>query len=220
MRHTRTILLPVLTLNLIGSCAYAQRTPGNYSIGAFGGMAAIQRPEQMKDKVKSGYGFGGELKYNINTKMSVAGGYSMLVFGLKDQTIEGAKATLEGGGRKSNVIQANLHYYLMPPESTSELYLIGGGGYYTQKTEDPDKVMTKIEGGTIDITDRYLAQQDDDSKTESDFGLQFGAGMDLPFGPMKLFFEGKYHIVFSKDEDPGAENINMITVMAGVRFPM
>jgi hypothetical protein len=218
MRHTKMILLTVLVLSLIGSCAYAQRTPGTYSIGAFGGVAMPQGPKEFKDYFKSGYGFGGEFKYNVNPKMSLAGSFSMVNFGIKEKAIEdmvgepGVKVTIEGGGLKVNVIQANLLYYLMPPESATELYLVGGGGYYMMKPENPDKVEVEFEGETIDITD----MMDMGTETsENDMGVQFGAGMDLPLGSMNLFFEGKYHIVFTEDE-----STKLITVMAGLRFPM
>ncbi len=218
MRHTRTILLAVLGLALVASCAYAQRTPGTYSIGAFGGVAMPQGPEEFKDYFKSGYGFGGEVKYNVNPKMSLAGSFSMITFGIKEDAfgddigIEDAKVTIEGGGIKVNAIQANVLYYLMPAGSATELYAIGGAGYYMQKMESPDKVEVEVEGETYDLTDMFDMGEEDG---ENDIGVQFGLGMDLPLGSMNLFFEGKYHIVFTEDE-----STKLLTVMAGLRFPL
>lgn len=228
MRHTRTILLAIIALSLVGSSAFAQRTPGTYSIGAFGGVAMPQGPEEFKDYVKSGYGFGGEVKYNVNPKVSLAGSFSMVNFGIKDDAIndiesmiedmmamegfDGAKATVEGGGAKVNVIQANVLYYLMPAGSATELYAIGGGGYYMVKPENPDKIKIEYMGETIDVTDEM---SDEEADSENDFGVQFGLGMDLPLGSMNLFFEGKYHIVFTEDE-----STKLLSVMAGLRFPL
>jgi hypothetical protein len=212
MRHTRTILLAVLGLALVASCAYAQRTPGTYSIGAFGGVAMPQGPEEIKDAFKSGIGFGGEVKYNVNPKVSLAGSFSMVSFKYKDIKEGGVTATLEGGGFKTNVIQANVLYYLMPAGSATELYAIGGGGYYMQTMEVPDKI--KVGGETYDYSD-FIGEETENKITENDLGVQFGVGMDLPLGSMNLFFEGKYHIVFTEDE-----STKLITVMAGLRFPM
>lgn len=218
MRHTRMILLAVLAFALVASCAYAQRTPGTYSIGAFGGVAMPQGPDNFKDYFKSGYGFGGEVKYNVNPKMSLAGSFSMISFGIKEDAfagdvgIEDAKLTIEGGGIKVNAIQANVLYYLMPAGSATELYAIGGAGYYMQKAESPDKVEVEVEGETYDMTDMFDIGEDEG---ENDIGVQFGLGMDLPLGSMNLFFEGKYHIVFTEDE-----STKLLTVMAGLRFPL
>ncbi|MBN2200558.1 outer membrane beta-barrel protein [bacterium] len=218
MRHTRTILLSILALALIASCAYAQRTPGTYSIGAFGGVAMPQGPEEFKDYFKSGLGFGGEFKYNVNPKMSLAGSFSMVNFGYnvdqleKEFDLEGAKLTVDGGGVKVNVIQANVLYYLMPAGSATELYAIGGGGYYMMTPKNPDKVEIEFEGEKLDITEMFEMGEEE---SENDFGVQFGVGMDLPLGSMNLFFEGKYHIVFTEDE-----STKLLSVMAGLRFPM
>lgn len=218
MRHTRTILLAVLALSLIGSSVFAQRTPGTYSIGAFGGVAMPQGPKEFKDYFKSGYGFGGEVKYNVNPKISLAGSFSMVSFGIKEDAItdgfdmDGAKVTIDGGGVKVNAIQANVLYYLMPAGSATELYAIGGAGYYMQKMESPDKVEVEVEGEKYDITDMFDMGSED---SENDLGVQFGLGMDLPLGSMNLFFEGKYHIVFTEDE-----STKLLTVMAGLRFPL
>jgi hypothetical protein len=189
VRYVKTILLTVLALTLIGSSAMAQRTPGSYSIGAFGGVCMPQGPKEFKDTYKSGFGFGGEFKYNVGPKMSFVGSYTMLSFPV-DVKDSDAKF-------KSNIIQANALYYLMSPEAATQLTLIGGGGYY----------MQKFDWGSEDA--------DNDKNSENDFGVQFGAGMDLPLGVMNLFFEGKYHIVFTEDE-----STKFITVMAGLRFPM
>jgi len=218
MRTSKTVLLAVLALALIGSSAMAQRTPGSYSIGGFGGVGLPSGPKEFKDYFKSGIGYGGELKYNVNEKTSLSASFTMLKFGIKTDEIEdavgeeGAKVTVEGGGLKANIIQANLLYYLAPPESSTQLYLIGGGGYYMEKAESPDKVTVEFEGETYDLSDMF---ESEDSESENDFGVQFGAGLDLPLGSLNLFVEGKYHIVFTEDE-----STKFITVMGGLRFPM
>jgi opacity protein-like surface antigen len=77
-------------------------------------------------------------------------------------------------------------------ESTFHPYLIAGVGLYNQKATGDDV-------GDID--------------SETDFGINGGAGFDFQLGSVGLFIEGRFHNVFG---DP--ENSNFIPITAGIRF--
>lgn len=88
---------------------------------------------------------------------------------------------------------ANVVYtFVTAEESTFHPYLIGGVGLYNQK-------LTGDDAG--------------DAESNTDFGINAGAGFDFQAGSVGLFVEGRFHNVFS---DP--ENTNFIPITVGVRF--
>jgi hypothetical protein len=89
---------------------------------------------------------------------------------------------------------ANVVYKFQTSESSKvHPYLIGGVGLYNLKLTGDD-----VPDGT-------------DSNT--DFGINGGAGFDFVAGSVALFIEGRFHNVFS---DP--DNTNFIPITVGVRF--
>jgi hypothetical protein len=88
---------------------------------------------------------------------------------------------------------ANVVYtFTTAEESTFHPYLIGGVGLYNFKATGDDVP---------------------DLGSETDFGINAGAGFDFQAGNVGLFVEGRFHNVFS---DP--ENLNFIPISVGVRF--
>ena len=88
---------------------------------------------------------------------------------------------------------ANVVYtFTTAEESTFRPYLIGGVGLYNQKATGDDS-------------------GDPDSQT--DFGINGGAGFDFQLGSVGLFVEGRFHNIFS---DP--DNTNFVPISVGVRF--
>ncbi|MGH7528482.1 MAG: outer membrane beta-barrel protein [Gemmatimonadales bacterium] len=87
---------------------------------------------------------------------------------------------------------ANAVYRFQTSEETKfRPYLIGGVGFYNGK----------VTGDNINV----------DSNT--DFGINGGAGFDFNAGNASLFVEGRFHNIFS---DPN--NSNFIPITLGVRF--
>lgn len=88
---------------------------------------------------------------------------------------------------------ANAVYYFQVSEETKvRPYLIGGIGLYNSKATGDDVP---------------------DSESQTDFGINGGAGFDFMAGAVGIFVEGRFHNVFS---DP--DNTNFIPVTVGVRF--
>jgi hypothetical protein len=79
------------------------------------------------------------------------------------------------------------------PDSKIRPYLIGGVGLYNAKVTGDDVIG--------------------DPESETDFGINAGAGFDFTAGAVGLFVEGRFHNVFS---DP--DNTNFIPISVGVRF--
>jgi opacity protein-like surface antigen len=101
----------------------------------------------------------------------------------------------DGFDAKFQIIQgtANVVYtFTTAEESTFHPYLIGGVGLYNAKATGDDVP---------------------DSESETDFGINAGAGFDFQAGAVALFVEGRFHNVFS---DP--DNTNFIPITVGIRF--
>jgi opacity protein-like surface antigen len=79
------------------------------------------------------------------------------------------------------------------PDSKVRPYLIGGVGLYNVKVTGDDVIG--------------------DPESETDFGINAGAGFDFTAGAVGIFVEGRFHNVFS---DP--DNTNFIPITVGVRF--
>ena len=88
---------------------------------------------------------------------------------------------------------ANAVYKFRSSEETKiRPYLIGGVGLYSFKATGDDFP---------------------DTGSETDFGINAGAGFDFKLGAAGLFLEGRFHNVFSE-----GESTNFIPVTVGVRF--
>lgn len=91
---------------------------------------------------------------------------------------------------------ANVVYtFTTAEESTFHPYLIGGLGLYNFKPTGDD--LTGVVGDA----------------SETDFGINAGAGFDFQAGAVGLFVEGRFHNVFSE-----GESTNFIPITVGIRF--
>jgi opacity protein-like surface antigen len=83
-------------------------------------------------------------------------------------------------------------------------YLIGGLGVYNVKAE-----ATATTGGT-----RFS-----ESRSATKFGLNGGAGLDLPLSGIAVFLEARLHYVFSDNGTNGlGYNAGFVPITVGVRF--
>lgn len=203
MKRKNWVVGIVLVIFFASALVFAQ-APGSYSLGGFGGLCLPQDPDDFKDYFKSGIGFGAEFKTNINEKMSFVGSFASLPFKLngdkmaediEDIVGEDVQLNIEGGGFRVNAIQADLLYSLSQPGASTGFYLIGGGGYYMAKSQNPDKVELTFEGETMDVTEYFEGEEE----SENDLGVNFGAGLELAMGTStKLFVEAKYHSIYRR----------------------
>jgi hypothetical protein len=111
-------------------------------------------------------------------------------FGLDDvpDEIDGDWQVIQG---TANVV----YTFTTAEESTFHPYLIGGLGLYNEKATG----------------DELQALVGDESQT--DFGINGGAGFDFQLGSVGLFVEGRFHNVFTEDN-----STNFIPITAGIRF--
>lgn len=110
----------------------------------------------------------------------------------------GVEDAPDGFDGNTQVIQgtANVVYtFTTAEESTFHPYLIGGVGLYNFKPTGDD--LQAIVG----------------DESETDFGINAGAGFDFQAGNVALFVEGRFHNVFTE-----GESSNFIPITLGVRF--
>ena len=86
-----------------------------------------------------------------------------------------------------------VYTFVTAEESTFHPYLIGGVGLYNAKATGDDVP--------------------DDLGSETDFGINAGAGFNFQAGAVGLFVEGRFHNVFTEDE-----STNFIPITLGIRF--
>jgi hypothetical protein len=88
---------------------------------------------------------------------------------------------------------ANAVYKFQTSEATRvHPYLIGGVGLYNYK---------------------FTGDDVGDDSSESDFGINAGAGFDFMAGAVGIFVEGRFHNVFAE-----GDNLNFIPITVGVRL--
>jgi Outer membrane protein beta-barrel domain len=89
---------------------------------------------------------------------------------------------------------ANVVYrFATAAESTFHPYLIGGGGVYDLKPTGDDVIG--------------------DPGSETEFGVNVGAGFDISAGGASLFLEGRFHNVFTE-----GSSTQFIPINVGIRF--
>jgi len=97
------------------------------------------------------------------------------------------------------MIPVTLDFMAAFPAGNMKPYLKGGVGMYFESM--------KIEIGSESA-----------SESENKFGINFGAGIKIPFGETTMFdIGGTFHHVMTEDEDvPGSWNAQYFTIKAGI----
>ncbi|PEN09163.1 hypothetical protein CRI93_00055 [Longimonas halophila] len=127
------------------------------------------------------------------TRLGLSDERRVQVGGAAPVVADGTASMLNGTG---NFILA------APTGSRLRPYLIGGLGIYRLSS-------------TINITtsDGRAVANGAPSESETRFGLNGGAGLELPTGSMRTFVEARFHGVLTEDD-----RANFIPVVIGVRF--
>jgi opacity protein-like surface antigen len=85
---------------------------------------------------------------------------------------------------------------------------------YKFQTSDQTRVRPYLIGGVGLYNYKFTGDDvPDDSGSETDFGINAGAGFEFGAGPVGLFVEGRFHNLFAEND-----NLNFIPVTVGVRL--
>jgi hypothetical protein len=138
------------------------------------------------DGAKLGWHGTGAVSYvpqNLPVGFQLDGTFSRL----SDETPDDVKAQLIYG-------TGNVFYRFQTSEQTRfRPYLIGGGGVYNLDAKGEDV--------------------DPNAESQTKFGLNAGAGFDYKAGAVGVFVEGRFHTVFTEND-----NTNFIPITLGIRF--
>jgi Outer membrane protein beta-barrel domain len=84
---------------------------------------------------------------------------------------------------------------------------------YTFQTSEDSKVHPYLIGGVGFYNGKASGDDVGDTESDTNFGLNGGAGFDFMAGAVGVFVEGRFHSVFSE-----GDNTNFIPITVGVRF--
>jgi len=225
----RKLLVALLLISVPVMLISADRAPGSYSIGAFGGLGMPMGPKDFKDSFKKAIGFGGEFKYNMNETTSLAVSFSYVPLKLDVDKLTGDLGTMKaaaadlkitGGNLNVSPISVNLIKYFSPPEASAGIYATLGGAYYMMKFTDMKISSTYSFGGQTQTFEETAK-----GESENDFGLNGGLGVEFKAGEtVNIFVEGKYHYIFTKNDATDGESnkagdkMQYLSVFGGIRL--
>lgn len=170
---------------LLASSSLAAQAAQRPSIGVSGGLAIPTG--DAGDGLNSGYNISAHVGFqpsSLPVGVRIEGMYNRFDFN-DDVGVDG----------HTNLLALTANAILGPRVTTPgsvRPYAIGGLGIYNAKA-------SLERGGSSD--------------SETNFGLNIGAGLDLPLSGIATFVEARYHHVFS---DPGS--FGMIPIVVGIRF--
>jgi opacity protein-like surface antigen len=106
------------------------------------------------------------------------------------------------------IISGTANVVLGVPTDISAIrpYVIGGAGIYNYRSSGRFTLGGETESGTA---------------SQTDFGLNGGAGVEFRLGGLAAFVEARYHVIFNAPDDDeleGIENTRFIPIGFGIKF--
>jgi len=216
MKRTLVLLGLIVTIALPGISFGQIPKVGNFGVGLNGGILLpvsgdVTRDSSFNDYFKVAPDLGAHVSFVPIRYFTLEAGFDYASLKMKDEVRPNA-------GREPYFTTPyvyldgkwNLGALIKSEKNIVNPYLLAGGGVYFWKVTDDGA------GGDAVI----LGNGEEFKKTS--FGLQFGAGSEFFVAPnISVFAEGKYHLIFAKDEEKFGEdfsNPSAISVTGGLRF--
>ncbi|HDL04201.1 MAG TPA: porin family protein [candidate division Zixibacteria bacterium] len=177
------------------------------------GLSMPMGPDDFTDYWGMGFNVGGGVEIQINEMFSIVPRINYNSFGLdEDAFIEELEEELgysvegiELDGGSINAIGFGADVKLAVPagdESKITPYFLGGLG------------MTSVSFSDLEMTYEGESETMEIDESETDFTVEFGAGMEIAISPkMSLFVDGKYVIIMAEDD-----NITYVPFHVGLIF--
>lgn len=182
----RHIVFGIATLCFAATTAHAQSEATRpFSFGVSAGASLPMG--DFGDAAETGYNVSGLIEARQSAgPLGFRGEVGYHRFGLKG---------LDGNFRMITGIANGLYRFSTQPGAQVAPYVIAGVGIYNGKSS------ASASGVTVS------------SDAESKFGLNAGAGIDIPLSGIATFIEARFHSVFTE-----GQKTNMIPVTVGIRF--
>jgi len=194
----------------------AVNSAGKIGFGVDGGILIpasgnVLPDTSISDVFGVGPSFGAHVRYGIVKEFSIelGGKYSFLK--MKDELLPA-----DGTEPHFTTFQVyldgilNLGAFIKNENNIVNPFVRAGVGLY------PWKITEDGAGGDVVVLDNG------EEFKKASFGLNFGAGVEVFASPQLSFFaEGKYHMVFSKDEEKFGtefENVGFVGITGGLTF--
>ena len=210
----------IITIVLVGSGLASAVTPSpvraqslttgsNTDFGLSVGVALPQADQlggvDIADGTNTGFTVAGLVQvkpFNLPLGFRIEGQYTR--FGLNDERrVEvGGEAPVIASGAASMLNGTGNAVLAVPTGGRFRPYLIGGLGVY--------RLSSNISIATPD--GRGIANGAP-SESETQFGLNGGAGFELPIGSLRTFVEARFHSIFTEDE-----KAHFVPIAIGVKF--
>lgn len=189
MKYCKLALLGAAILFVCAPAANAG--PGDLRIGPKIGVAIPFG--DLGDFADTGFLFGATGDYGLTDNIALGGNLLYNPYSVEDEgEIDFSFSIFH--------ITANGKYYF-ESESNLGFFAAAGAGLYMGRTS--------LEGTTVV---QGIEVSFDDSETETDLGIQFGGGLDVPVGESGIELAANIHIIFSE------ESSNLLTIEASVPF--
>jgi opacity protein-like surface antigen len=202
----RTLAAALIAVSLVpGSAALAQgatAAPRPLTLGASAGLTLPTG--DFGDVTKTGFNVGAHLAFRPATLpfgVRVEGQFNR--FAIEDNELIGFEA--DGN---IQIISGTANVVLGVPTDISAIrpYVIGGVGIYNYRSSGRFTLGGETESGTA---------------SQTDFGLNGGAGVEFGLGGLAAFVEARYHVIFNAPDDDeleGIENTKFIPISFGIKF--
>lgn len=215
MKRTLLILALVSTLAVGTSYARGGAETGSLGLGLNGGVMIptsgdVRNDSTFNDFFDVGPGFGAHISYVPLRQLTLEAGFDYAFMKLKDDARIGSDEPYFSAPYLYVTGKWNMGSFIKSESNIFNPYLLAGGGVYFWKVTDDG-----VDGDAV-----VLGNGEELKKTS--LGLQFGAGTEIfAMSNLSLFAEGKYHLIFSEDEDTFGdqfENLGAMSVSAGLTY--
>jgi hypothetical protein len=184
-----------LVLLMVSAPAFAIGT--GIGIGIGGGIEMMV-PGEEESESETCPALGGVIDFSLpGMPMGLRGGFEY-TWKSSNETIFGMPTGGYDASFSAMIILLAAQYNLVLPGAPMSFYLGAGG----------EMAMTTF---SVDV-----AGYEDESET--DFGFLAYGGANYSMGNMGIFAEVGYGMIFSKDEETGAENLTHIPIRGGIKF--
>jgi hypothetical protein len=218
----KTGLFTAVICLAIVSAASAQmdNAVGKLGVGLNGGLLIpvsgdITSDSSFGDYFGIGPGFGAHVAYTPIKELTLRGGFTYTFLKLKDDVkgddITGDPYFSAPYAYVDGVL--NLGNFIKAEKKVVNPYLLAGGGLHFWKMTDDGMNGDPVTFPYDNSTEKWKG---------TSFGTHFGAGVEYFVTPdLSLFAEGKYHILFTKDEDKFGDdfaNLGPIDAIVGFTY--
>ena len=182
-----------------------------FGAGVQGGVSFSSFPEPLDEFYGTGYGFGGHLNLQVVKFFTFRLNGDYFMFSVDDDKLKSylvasipgltQAASVTGGGASIFGLTLDGIGRLPTPGALTPYALVGAGVNFMGVSD-------------IEINDPTAGSGKIETDSETEFGLNFGAGVEFRLAALTIYLEAKYVMIFTEDE-----TTSHIPIMIGITLP-